>query len=74
MFSTSLSIEKTSFLYILSLKFDIFRSFIRTFEMNLQGTCTRSDKYSSKLDIFRSFIRTFVQLFRYTINNNTYKQ
>ena len=42
--------------------------------MNLQGTCTRSDKYSSKLDIFRSFIRTFVQLFRHPINNNTYKQ
>ncbi len=38
--------------------------------MNLQDTCTRSDKYSSKLDIFRSLIRIFVELFRYTINNH----
>ncbi len=33
---------------------------MRTFEANLEDTCTRSDKYSSKLDISRSFIRIFV--------------
>ena len=57
------SVEKINFLYILSLKLDISRSFIRIFEINLQDTCTRMDKYSSKLDISRSFIRIFANLY-----------
>ena len=35
------------------------------FEINLQDTCARGDKYSSKLDIFRSLIRIFVLSRRY---------
>ena len=38
----------------------IFRSFIRIFEINLQDTCARCEKYSSKLDISRSLIRIFI--------------
>ena len=53
------SVEKINFLYILSLKLDISRSFIRIFEINLQDTFTRFEKYSIKLDISRSFIRIF---------------
>ena len=37
----------------------ISRSFIHTFEINLEDTFTRCEKYSSKLDIYRSFIRIF---------------
>ena len=35
------------------------RSLIRIFEINLQDTFARYEKYSSKLDISRSFIRIF---------------
>ena len=43
----------------LSKKLDISRSFIAIFEINLEDTFTRCEKYSSKLDISRSFITIF---------------
>ena len=43
----------------LSKKLDISRSFIAIFEINLEDTFTRCEKYSSKLDISRSFLRIF---------------
>ena len=38
------------------------RSLIRIFEINLQDTFARYEKYSSKLDISRSLIRIFATL------------
>ena len=43
----------------LSKKLDISRSFIAIFEINLEDTFTRCEKYSSKLDISRLFITIF---------------
>ena len=42
-------------------KFGVFRLFIRIFEINLQDTSTRGEKYLSELNISRSFIRIFVR-------------
>ena len=38
----------------------IFTQVLAIFEINLQDTCARCEKYSSKLDISRSLIRIFV--------------
>ena len=49
----------THFLYIHSLRFDISRALICIFEVFLEYTFARSEKYSSKLDISRSLICIF---------------
>ena len=45
--------------HVLSYVVEDNSDFIRTFAVNREYTCTRSEKYSSRLDISRSFIRTF---------------
>ena len=39
--------------------FACFSCLCTNFEVNLEDTCTRCEKYSSKLDISRSFIYIF---------------
>lgn len=48
---------------------DISHSLIRTFEVNLEYTFARSNKYSSELDISHSLIRIFEVNLEYILHS-----